>query len=373
MKTIYIYLDTKIIGAVKQTINYFNEGVFSKENTVIVWKEYQVVNSKIKKLFSKTSIKNVSFKKFSQLPNFENNSVIFYLFNAQSNCRITANRNLKHIFITHGESNKISSVKPIIRIYDHVIVAGDAGIDRFLDSKLFSICDIEQNRIIKMGNTFIGDIKLSYDENSENILYAPTWEGGVKEENYTSLSNDLKIAKKIVQFAIKYNKKNIIIQPHPNLGHRDLRYKIYLINTINYFHNHNLNVFLKNWEMPFLQKIRLYVKKVKLYDISHLEKMGIFYAFCDVSAIETQLLDKKIPYFIFFNKMKKAIPSKEIIKEYYRQIQKLKDSDSFNKNKKLLLDMSNYYIGYEEEQLKDMQKVNRVQWLVENSLNEWCF
>ncbi|MDP4360951.1 hypothetical protein QR510_30430, partial [Escherichia coli] len=74
--------------------------------------------------------------------------IVFYLFNAQSNCRIVANRNLIHVFVTHGESHKLASVKPIIRIYDYVVTSGDVGIDRYLKSGIFTPFDIRNGKVI---------------------------------------------------------------------------------------------------------------------------------------------------------------------------------------------------------------------------------
>ncbi|HAZ3930178.1 TPA: hypothetical protein J1446_004567, partial [Escherichia coli] len=113
--------------------------------------------------------------------------VVLYLFNAQSNCRLVANRSLVHIFVTHGESHKLASIKPIIRIYDYVVTSGNVGIDRFLKSGIFSPYDVQSGRIITLGDTFLGSNEFHYNFDSNALVYAPTWEGGVPEENYCSL------------------------------------------------------------------------------------------------------------------------------------------------------------------------------------------
>ena len=355
MKT-YIYLDTKIIGAFKQTINYFEEGVFNKQSTIVIWKSYFKIKKQASELLNRYGIKNIFFWKYSQIPKLENNSVIFYLFNAQSNCRIVANRDLKHIFVTHGESNKISSIKPIIRVYDYVIVAGDIGIQRYLDYNIFSKCDVENGKLIKMGNTFIGNIGISYDKNSDTILYAPTWEGGVEEENYSSLSKNLDKVKIIVNFILKKKKRNILIQPHPNLGHRDKNYKKYLLNSIKYFQSYGINVFIKNWKFSFLDKIKL---KNNIFTFDQLENKSVYYAFCDISAIETQLLNNHIPYFIFLNNSINAIPNNVILKEYYKKF----ENNKFNIDNKLVNKVRNYYISYEVPYLEYLSKSQRIEWL----------
>ncbi|HFC9748100.1 TPA: hypothetical protein ACF0WE_005095, partial [Escherichia coli] len=147
---------------------------------------------------------------------FNNGKIVFYLFNAQSNCRIVANRNLIHVFVTHGESHKLASVKPIIRIYDYVVTSGDVGIDRYLKSGIFTPFDIRNGKVIKLGNTFIGHNYFQFDVNSRSAVYAPTWEGGIPEENYSSINNET--THKIIKFC-KIKKINILyIQAHPNIG-----------------------------------------------------------------------------------------------------------------------------------------------------------
>jgi len=355
MKT-YIYIDTKIIGAFKQTISYFEENVFDNQSTILIWKNYKEINKKINKLLNKYSINHISFNKYSEIPQLVDNSIVFYLFNAQSNCRLVANRKLKHIFVTHGESNKVSSIKPIIRVYDYVIVAGNVGIRRYLDYDIFSKCDVEKGKLIRMGNTFIGNIGISYDKNSDTVLYAPTWEGGVEEENYSSLSKNLDKIKIIANFILKNRKKNIIIQLHPNLGHRDKNYKKYLLNSIKYFQLYDINVFIKNWKFSFFDKIQL---RNNIFSFDQLENKSVCYAFCDVSAIEIQLLEKHIPYFIFFNDTINAIPDCPILEEYYEKFKNYK----FNIDNTLVNKIRNYYISYEEDYLKNLSKSERMKWL----------
>src|SRR5690606_6956186 len=112
---------------------------------------------------------------------------VFYLFNAQSNCRLVANRRLKHIFITHGESNKISSIKPITRIYDHVVMSGRLSLSRYYRSGLFDAHDYATRRLVMMGDTFIGRTWLGSVGRTPVLFYAPTWEGGLPAEDYSSL------------------------------------------------------------------------------------------------------------------------------------------------------------------------------------------
>ena len=360
-----IYLDTKINGAVKQTIKYFDAKVFDRENVLIVWKYYPGLLKgtlrKYSKMFDKANIKHFPFKKYAQIPNLDG-KVIFYLFNAQSNCRIVSNREARHIFVSHGESHKLSSAKPILRIYDYVVVSGDVGIERFLSQKIFSQCDIESGRVIKMGSTFIGDTQYGYDANSEYILYAPTWEGGLPTENYSSIDKELMSFKKIYEYMKKRNKRKIIMQPHPNLGHRDKQYIKYLTNGILYLVKKGIEVSLSSWETTNSQ---LLLMKSIAKVTTHVTDHKVSLSFCDISAMEIQLMQYNIPTFIFMNHNKNTMPSNSLLEEYYNSFGIYMDIDEFEVNidLKLLNQAKNYFLGYENNKLEKLSKEKRVEWL----------
>ena len=298
----YIYLDTKIIGAIQQLIVYFANQVFPYENTVVIYKKYKKHWQLFNKLFKNAGITAIPFERYSQIQ-MEEGGIVFYLFNAQSNCRIVSDRRLTHIFVTHGESNKISSVKPIIRIYDHVTTAGKGGIDRFLAHKTFTPYDIEHNRAFPMGDTFIGKTGLSeIPTNQKVILYAPTWEGGIPDENYSSLEYLEKIISAIKHISEKSGITNIAIKPHPNTGHRLPSYRMNIINLVKRLATEHLTpiLYASNLKFTFIEELKL--KKCNYQKVPSLSGHQAVHALCDISAIETQLLNENIPYYLFCNK-----------------------------------------------------------------------
>lgn len=314
----YIYLDSKIVGTAKQIVTFFENRVFSHENTLVLIKKYKdKSNRKIEEIFRQyhISYKFVLAKDLDEL----SEGVMFYPFNAQSNCRAVANRNLTHIFITHGESNKISSIKPIIRIYDYVLTAGQAGIDRFLTHGIFSQCDVDSGRLIKIGDTFIGKTGLS-SSGTRCIIYAPTWEGGVEQENYSSLGEWQYIAKYLLKKIVEYQVDTVLIRSHPNIGHRLHEYSDYLFSLIKLLKYREINVvvFAPNLTLTWWQKFKWMSLKIPF--LNSLKDFQAVFAICDISAIETQLLNENIPYELFMNVHKKnAMLKKQII---YREVDK---------------------------------------------------
>ncbi len=361
----YIYIDTKIKGAITQLISYYKSGVFTPDCTVIfkLYRENKTFLADLRKYH----INYITFSNYSNFPKLEK-SIVFYLFNAQSNCRVVAHREAKHIFVTHGESNKLPSVKPILRIYDYVIVAGKAGVDRLLESGIFSNCDIENGKLIQMGNTFIGNAKYIYSSNTKSILYAPTWEGGLEVENYTSISRDGKNFFVLISYMKENNLDDLVIQIHPNLGHRDPRYLYYLYQSIRYAIDEGITVRVREVNLKFIGKpLHYYFKSNKMY-ISQDDTIPIKEAFCDISAMETQLLDREIPTHVFFKDRPIALPSSPLLDEYYRNVAVnnalIQDISSLLTNG-ILKEVKAYYIAYEDTLFENMDYKERITWLSE--------
>ena len=359
----YIYIDTKIQGAIEQLLNYFQSNVFNAHACIAIYVKYYKENYKvISKLFENYNIRYKFIKKYSDI-SFEDNKVVFYLFNAQSNCRMVAFRNVSHVFITHGESNKKSSVKPIVRIYDHVITSGQVGIDRYLKSGVFSKYDIEDNRVIRLGNTFVGQNNYCYDRDSHTLLYAPTWEGGVPDENFSSIAKD---THKLLLKVIKDKKiKKLVIQTHPNLGHRDKSYKIIFKKLLMEIIKQDVNVFVVKKTVSMRDRIQSFRKEFKY--ISSSKTVNVSHAITDISAMEVQLLVKDIPTLVLANKHRynELVISNKMNSYYSNTMVYLDDkyikSIQFYKPETIL----SYIESYQEESLKELSFNRRVEWLCE--------
>lgn len=119
-------------------------------------------------------------------------------------------------FIGHGDSDKSGSANPFSRVYDQVWVAGAAGVERYKDSGL----DFAPSAFVEVGRPQVSSVA-QISPNSPSLLYAPTWEGWDKNQEYSSL---LKLGKTIVQSAINAGVR-VIYRPHPLIGIRNPRYR----------------------------------------------------------------------------------------------------------------------------------------------------
>ena len=357
----YIYIDTRILGAVKQLLSYFQSDVFNNSACIAIYVKYYKENHEIiSKLFNTHNIPYRFIKRYSDI-SFDDGKVVFYLFNAQSNCRMVSFRNVSHVFITHGESNKKSSVKPIVRIYDYVVTSGQVGIDRYLKAGIFTKSDIEDNRVIRLGNTFVGQNSYSYDESSDTLLYAPTWEGGVPDENFSSITDN--IDKLLLRVAKDKHIKKIIIQTHPNLGHRDKSYIALLDSMLLKLIKSGLKILVAKNKVSIRERLRAIYTGFAY--ISSNQGIKISYAITDISAMEVQLLVKNIPTIVLANRYRYedlVIPSKMSI--YY-----LDNMIYLNEGHDIWTQSSNpeaiisYIESYQESSLRKLSLRQRVEWI----------
>ncbi|MGE6795575.1 hypothetical protein [Psychrobacter okhotskensis] len=360
-KIYYIYIDTKILGAVKQLLNYFESDVFNYDACIAVYVKYYKENSEIiSQIFDDNNIPYRFIRRYSDI-SFEDRKVVFYLFNAQSNCRMVAFRNVSHVFITHGESNKKSSVKPITRIYDHVVTSGQVGIDRYLKAGIFSKYDIEENKVIRLGNTFVGQNNYHHDKNSSTLLYAPTWEGGVPDENFSSINDGIdRLLLKVVK---DKSIKRLIIQNHPNLGHRDNRYNVTFNKALIKLIKQGVNVYMVKKTVSMRDRVQAFRKGFKY--VSSSKPVNVSHAITDISAMEVQLLVKNIPTLVLANKhrYKELVIPHKMDSHYSNTMIYLDNKD----NKSIRFDSPNtilsYIESYEEDSLKQLSFKQRVEWL----------
>lgn len=357
-----LYLDSKILGTARQLCSFFTQGVFSRDNTIVYLKRYKENHRAFSKIFLSHNIP-FRFMKPRELDALRN-QVVFYAFNAQSNCRLVANRNLKHIFITHGESNKIASVKPIIRIYDHVVMAGKLSLERYYKSGLFDDHDYQIGRLIMMGDTFIGKTGFSSDESKAPVLfYAPTWEGGLESENYSSLQKWRVVRDKILQYTRLKKVETVVIQPHPNLGHRNKIYLRYFMKLLKALIKSKVKVFISN-ESSFSWRQKIYLKLMKVR-FADLNKFYPKHSLVDISAMESMCVNENIDYNLFYSKKMLRDDFAQLHKDIYIKIGICLDNGERSFDfKKLSLDEKMVYknnlFHWSKENWQVCNKVDRI-------------
>ncbi|MBR1374647.1 MAG: hypothetical protein IJ566_01005 [Cardiobacteriaceae bacterium] len=316
----YVYIDSRtLIGTFEMLIRYIHDGVFPADFVLLIKHRWYLTRF-YKKLLNEQQIKYRIIYNAKDIESLTD-GIVYYIVNHNSNLSLMANRKLKHVFVTHGESNKFTSVKPIIRAYDEVCVAGQAGIDRYLEIGLFSQYDVDTKRIKITADKYIGRTGLS-KQGQEVIFYAPTWEGIIpQQENYSSLPFVEQVVENIVNCANKTNIRTVLIKPHPNTGLKNKKYFQYLEEITQRLKQENLTVLIYYFNLNriyritpayyfnytflfFLHKHRIKNMATIVHDLS---AYSAKIAFCDISAMETQILNENIPYYLFSAEKNKGV------------------------------------------------------------------
>lgn len=120
-----------------------------------------------------------------------------------------------HVFINHGESDKMYMTSNQYKAYDYALVAGDAARKRLsnalwdynVDTKTFSIGRPQADH-------FAGAAPYPTDERI-TVLYAPTWEGDRPAAAYGSVATH---GVALAQRVLASSRHRLIYRPHPRSG-----------------------------------------------------------------------------------------------------------------------------------------------------------
>ncbi|WP_298560558.1 hypothetical protein [Streptomyces luteogriseus] len=149
--------------------------------------------------------------------------VALYAANVGKNIHMLRVPTIKHVFIGHGDSDKLASVNPYSKVYDEVWTAGRAGRDRY------AIADVgvRDDDIVEVGRPQLAPIQTwqgvpegprggASDGRCPTVLYAPTWEGWDGNPGNTSvvLAGE-NIVKQLVQADPPVR---VLYKPHPFTG-----------------------------------------------------------------------------------------------------------------------------------------------------------
>ncbi|MFE7747785.1 hypothetical protein [Streptomyces sp. NPDC057428] len=148
--------------------------------------------------------------------------VCLYPANVGKNIHMLRVPTMKHVFIGHGDSDKLASVNPYSKVYDEVWTAGRAGRDRYALADV----GVRDEDIVEVGRPQLAPIE-SWTGTTKNpiptVLYAPTWEGWDDNPGNTSL---LLAGENIVRRLLKADSPvRVVYKPHPFTGIRSAKAK----------------------------------------------------------------------------------------------------------------------------------------------------
>ncbi|MGW1158079.1 hypothetical protein ACWD48_07585 [Streptomyces sp. NPDC002519] len=146
--------------------------------------------------------------------------VALYAANVGKNIHMLRVPTMKHVFIGHGDSDKLASVNPFSKVYDEVWTAGRAGRDRY------AIADVgvRDDDIVEVGRPQLAPIQPARgvsEDRIPTILYAPTWEGWDDNPGNTSI---LLAGENVVRTLVQADPPvRVLYKPHPFTGSRSAK------------------------------------------------------------------------------------------------------------------------------------------------------
>jgi hypothetical protein len=148
--------------------------------------------------------------------------VALYPANVGKNIHLLRVPTVQHVFVGHGDSDKVASVNPFSKAYDEVWTAGKAGRDRYALADV----GVRDEDIVEVGRPQLAGIT-AWDgaaaDGIPTVLYAPTWEGWTDEPGNTSLMlAGVNIMRGLVESATPVR---VLYKPHPFTGTVDPKAK----------------------------------------------------------------------------------------------------------------------------------------------------
>ncbi|WP_369204833.1 hypothetical protein [Streptomyces sp. PU-14G] len=171
-----------------------------------------------------TDVPVLCVPKVSHLMRLEHSTlkVLLHPANSGKTSQVLRIPTLKHAFINHGESDKLSSCNPYAKAYDQVWVAGEAARERYALAHI----GVEDKDVVEVGRPQLAPIEAAGTrgpvgrDGPLTVLYAPTWEGFTDDPGNTSV---LVAGEAIVSALLADPGVRLLYKPHPMTGTVDPR------------------------------------------------------------------------------------------------------------------------------------------------------
>lgn len=139
--------------------------------------------------------------------------VVFYVNHWEPNFQVMRYGRALHVFISHGESEKVYMASGQLRAYDFAFVAGDAAVDR-IRANVPNYDPVARTRAIGRPQLDFLPPDRSGGLEPPTVLYAPTYEGDRPSMAYGSVrSHGLALVDSLLAAGYR-----VIYRPHPLTG-----------------------------------------------------------------------------------------------------------------------------------------------------------
>ncbi|WP_347455430.1 CDP-glycerol glycerophosphotransferase family protein [Acinetobacter thermotolerans] len=181
---------------------------------------------------------------------------------------------IQHIFIGHGDSDKLSSSSRFSTVYDFLFVADNKAHLRYA----YRGVNIPFERFITIGAPVTPGLSVCINRNNniKNILYAPTSEGKASDSNFSSLF----VFDAIHELSLLSKSFEIDFRPHPGMGERLEAYK--------------------KLKAQLVEKFSKKLSKEKAYNQADI-------IICDISGVMSEFLFTNKPIIVPYDKDSKLV------------------------------------------------------------------
>lgn len=176
-------------------------------------------------LIEESPVPVVYLRTVGELENFvasQDLRITFYVNQNSKNFQMFRYGRMWHVFINHGESDKMYMTTNQFKAYDYSLVAGEAARDR-LRRKLWDF-DLDRRTVMigrPQADHFAGALPYPPDDRSV-VLYAPTWEGDREAAAYGSVASH---GEALVAALLATGRHRVIYRPHPRTGVTDADFR----------------------------------------------------------------------------------------------------------------------------------------------------
>lgn len=183
---------------------------------LIVLRERFMVNQ-----IASTDVPIVCLPKVADLMRLEHSAltVMIHPSNSGKTSQVLRIPTIKHAFVNHGESDKLSSCNPYAKAYDEVWVAGPAARERYALANV----GVDDGDVVEIGRPQLDAIEPYAGAPVgpyTTVLYAPTWEGWDGNPGNTSV---VEAGENIVRALLTDPGVRLLYKPHPLTGSVDPR------------------------------------------------------------------------------------------------------------------------------------------------------
>ncbi|WP_344003551.1 hypothetical protein [Streptomyces thermocarboxydovorans] len=168
-----------------------------------------------------TDVPIVCLPKVATLMRLEHSTlrVLIHPSNSGKTSQVLRIPTIKHTFVNHGESDKLSSCNPYAKAYDEVWVAGPAARERYALADV----GVEDKDVVEIGRPQLDAVRPYAGPPAGDyttVLYAPTWEGWDGNPGNTSV---IEAGENVVRALLADPGVRLLYKPHPLTGSVDPR------------------------------------------------------------------------------------------------------------------------------------------------------